>query len=113
MYKKIFTSMLLLLFSCYFENAFAGAIISTVMTGTVVKIERTKHRFIIERPSSGARRYIVVNNKTKIYYEGKEDHQPIKFSWSLIKKGMLMRAEGGLSIEAKIKATKLVILHKE
>lgn len=92
--------------------SFAGALINTAMTGNVVKIEKHKHRFVLERISTGARRYVIVNNKTKVYYEGKEDKSYIPFSWSLIRKGMLLRAEGGLSLEAKIKATKLVILHK-
>lgn len=82
------------------------------MTGEVVRLELHKNRFILERLSTGARRYIIVNKSTKVYYEGKEDRPPSHFSWSLIKKGMLLRAEGGLTLEAKIKASKIVILKK-
>lgn len=113
-YKVIIIVFCLLLLSLLANtrHSFAGALINTTMTGNVVKIEKHKHSFVLERISTGARRYVIVNNKTKVYYEGKEDKSYIPFSWSLIRKGMLLRAEGGLSLEAKIKATKLVILHK-
>ena len=112
---KITASIACMLLFCLLGSAqyiFAGALIHTGMTGTVVKIEKHKNRFVLERISTGARRYIIVNNKTKVYYEGKEDKNYIPFSWQLIRKGMLLRAEGGLTLEAKIKANKLVILRK-
>lgn len=111
-YNNVTTIFCMLLLSLLIsvQNSFAGALIHTAMTGNVMKIEKNKSRFVLERISTGARRYIIVSSKTKVYYEGKKEIDYTPFSWSHIRKGMLLRAEGGLTLEAKIKATKIVIL---
>lgn len=102
---------LLLLFS----QAQAGALVHTIMTGRVVAINEYHDRTVrvtVERLSwPNSHRYIVIRPNTKIY---REKRPAVFYSPGALRKGELVRAEGGLTTFGnRIVADSIVILPRD
>lgn len=92
----------------------AEALIHSAITGRVVGVNyyhNKEVRFTVERLSwPNSRRYVILKNQTHIYRQGDEAHS---VDYASIRKGMLVRAEGGLAASGRIVADKIVILKKQ
>lgn len=99
--RQILVSLLLLcsIVPLTVGRAQAGALIHTVITGRTIALDYYHGRLVrlTVRRLSGiqSQRYVVVRRDTKVYYEGREGENP--HYPDIIRKGMIVRAEGGLT----------------
>lgn len=111
--KSLLTFFFLLgLFPVFGWKSQAGALVRTVITGRVIGLNyegRKLVRFTVERLSGIRSHRFVVIRHTDVYYQGREGQNPQ--SPQIIQKGMIVRAEGGLTTFGdRIVADKIVIL---
>lgn len=93
----------------------AGALVHSAVTGKIIGIgyvHGALTQITVERPSwPKSHRLVIINSRTKVFYEGNEAEA---VGHSAIHKGLLVRAEGGLTtLMDRVVADKIVILKKK